>query len=82
MIKERGITVFDTMWNDIEEKNQAVINSIAEYNVEIKNGKYLEYENKLDIIVYYNFVAAHIINLLFNDKLLYLSNNAALLLNI
>ena len=82
MIKERGITMFDTMWNDIEEKNQFIIKSIAEYNIEIKSGKYLEYENELDMTVYYNFVAAHIISLLFKDKLLYLSNNAALLLNV
>lgn len=74
--------MFNTMWNDIEQKHQSIIKSIAEYNNRIENGKYLEYDNSLDIIVYYNLVTAHIINLLVNDKTLCLSNDLALLFNI
>lgn len=74
--------MFETMWDDIKEKHQAIIKSVADYNIKIKSGKYLEYDNELDIMVYHNFVAAHIINLLLNDKMLYLSNDAAMLLNV
>ena len=74
--------MFDTMWNDIKEKHQTIVKYITDYNAKIKNGKYLEYDNELDMILYHNIVVAHIITLLVNDKKLYLSNDAAMLLNV
>lgn len=50
-----------------------ICHTISVYNNRIKNGDYLEYPNELDVRVYHKLVIGQIINILLNDKALYLS---------
>ena len=66
---------------ELRDKYQQITKGINDYNLKIKNDKYLQHNNELDVEVFYNFVAAHIINLLIDDETLYLNNNIALVVN-
>lgn len=67
--------MWETRWDDIYEKNAEIICKISEYNSKISNGNYVEYSDELDITVYRNLLAAHILNLLIENDEFFVSNN-------
>lgn len=73
--------MFDSFLNDIKKQHQFILQTIADYNIKIKSGKYIVHSNELDVKVYYNFIASQIINILVNDESLFLSNDISMVLN-
>ena len=69
--------MFETIWNDIKSKNDGILQSITEYNSKIDEGSYLEFNGTLDVVNYYNFLTAHIFNLLLDDKMLFVSKSSS-----
>jgi len=55
--------MWETKWNDLKETNNQILRKISEYSSNILKGNYLEYPCELDQNVYYDILAAHIINL-------------------
>lgn len=67
--------MFDTIWEDLQEKHNEILCTIAQYNQNITNGNYYEYPNLLDLTVYQNLLTAQIINTLVDDESLYIPNH-------
>lgn len=67
--------MWETIWDDIKSRHHEITQTISEYNTKIEHGNYLECRDALDVGIYYDFLAAHIINLLIDDKSLYLPNS-------
>lgn len=66
--------MWETRWDDIKSRHNEIIQMISDYNAKIAQGDYLEHSEALDVEVYYNLLAAHVINLLIDDESLYLPN--------
>lgn len=74
--------MFETIWNDIKSKNDEILQSITKYKSKINEGSYLEFECTLDVVNYYNFLTAHIFNLLLDDKMLFVSKSVISMLSL
>ena len=67
--------MLERCWDDVYDKNAEIVRKILEYNSNITNGNYVEFRDGLDITVYHNLLAAHIVALLIDDDELFVSNN-------
>lgn len=65
--------MWETMWEDLKNKNDDIIHMISEYNSRIAAGNYLEYDLQLNVDFYINLLAAHVVNLLVEDDSLYVT---------
>ena len=74
--------MWETKWNDIKETNNQILGKILEYNSNISKGNYLECPCELDQNVYYDILAAHIINLFLEEPTLYISSDIVMALNL
>ena len=67
--------MWESRWDDIYDKNAEIVRKILEYNSNITNGNCAEFQDVLDITVYHNLLAAHIVALLIDNDELFVSNN-------
>lgn len=74
--------MWETEWENIKKQNDEIVSRILEYNTKIIQGDYLEYPHELQMDVYYNLIAAHIVNILIDDETLYIPNDIFLSLNL
>ena len=61
--------------DSIRTTHHEILSKISEYNSNIAHGDCLEHKNTLEVEIYFNFLASHIINLLMDDESLYLPDD-------
>ena len=74
--------MWETKWEDLKNSNEKILNKILEYNEKIKKGEYLEIPCGLEITYYYDFLTAHIINLLLDNEEFYIKKDVVDFLNL
>ncbi len=62
----------ENKWDNLKQNHNAVINKVLKYDKKISNGEYLEINKPLYITYYYDFLTAHIISLLIDNKNFYI----------
>ena len=67
--------MLERCWDDVYDKNSEIVRMILEHNSNISTGNYVEFQDALDITVFHNLLAAHIVALLIDDDELFVSNN-------
>lgn len=67
--------MLESILDSIKIMHCEIMKKISEYNSNIAHGHYIEHKNALEVEIYYNFLVAHIINLLMDDESLYLPND-------
>lgn len=74
--------MWENLWEEVKENHNEIILKISEYNYIIKKGNFLEHPIELDINIYYDLLASHIVSLLTEDKSLYLTPDVISVLNL
>ena len=66
--------MLESILDSIRQMHQEIMKTISKYNDKINRGEYLECCDALDVEVYFDFLAAHIVSLLIDDESRHLSN--------
>lgn len=74
--------MWENEWENIRNKHDEIINMILEYNDKTTKNYFLEQPNLLNVVVYLDILAAHIINILIDDETLYIPNHIVSYLNL
>lgn len=67
--------MLESILDSIRTTHHEILSKISEYNSNIAHGDCLEHKNTLEVEIYFNFLASHIINLLMDDESLYLPDD-------